>query len=76
MADEKDSKYALRIQFTQETEDTKDSKTLVEEFSNDPVIHVIKTKIFTEKLTKAINEITQELCDIALGELGGGKSKK
>jgi len=57
----------------QETDGEIDGNTLIEDFSEDTVVHVIKQKVFTEELTKAVNAIAQQLSDMALGEITGGK---
>jgi hypothetical protein len=63
---------------TQETDGSVDNRTLLEEFSKDGAIHVLKTKEFTAALTKALNEATQNLCDMALsaGVDSTGKPQK
>lgn len=72
--------HNLKIEFTQSTSGDPDNETVISESSDDPAIHLIKTKVFSKHLTAAADAITQELCDIGLGALGadvtGGKGKK
>lgn len=59
--------YRLSLTLKQETSGESDNIANVQEFSSDEAMHVMKTKVFTKHLTAAINAITQELCDLALG---------
>ena len=59
-------KYKISITMAQETDGSVDNQTLVEEFSEDGAVHVMKTKAFTEAFSRAINDATQSLCDMAL----------
>jgi len=67
-----DKKHRIAISMVQETDGEIDGNTLIEDFSEDSVIHVIKQKVFTEELTKAANAIAQTLADMALSDIGGG----
>jgi hypothetical protein len=73
-----DKKHRIAISQVQETDGEVDGNTLIEDFSDDPVVFVIKEKIFTKHMTFAVNAIAQELGDLALENLTGGKptSKK
>jgi hypothetical protein len=73
--------YKLEIAFIQSTKGEPDGETLISDVSEDPSIHLIKTKVFSKHLTAAVDAITQELCDLGLadiadGNLGGGSSGK
>ena len=56
-------KYKLTITMTQETDGEVDNKTLVEEYSNDGAVHVVKAKAFVQ----AMNDATQGLMSMAIG---------
>ena len=62
--------YKLTISMTQETEGSLDSSVVLEEFSSDAAIHVLKTQVFAEELMKAINAATQRLTGAALSAMG------
>ena len=64
-------KYHIGIIMTQETDGIADNSALVDEYSDDPKVHVWKTKVFTDCFTRAINEATQKLTDMALAEIDG-----
>jgi hypothetical protein len=68
--------HRIAITMTQETDGNIDNKTLMEEFSTDSIIHVVKTKVFVEAFTTAINEATQKLTDAALADLMGQPKPK
>jgi hypothetical protein len=68
-----DKKHRIAITMVQTTDDGTDGNTLIEDFSEDSIIHVIKQKVFTKHMTFAANAIAQELCDLALEQLTGGK---
>jgi hypothetical protein len=61
--------YKLEIAFNQSTLGSEDNTTLTTELSEDPSIHLIKTKVFSKHLTAALDAITQELCDLGLDAL-------
>jgi hypothetical protein len=65
-----DKPYKLTISMTQETEGSLDSSVVLEEFSSDAAIHVLKTQVFAEELMKAINAATQRLTGAALNAMG------
>jgi hypothetical protein len=65
----RDKKHKLTITFVQETDGVADGRTLVEEFSEDSTIHVIKCKVFAAELNKAVAAATDQLTDMALAEL-------
>jgi len=71
MASTKGKQFELAINFTQSTGGDSDNNTLIVEMSDDPALHLVKTKVFSKHLTKAVDAITQELCDMGLAELGG-----
>ena len=65
-----DKKYCLTISFVQSTNGETDDDVVVREFSEDPVVHVIKTQVFTRHLTEMLNAITKELTDFAIANGG------
>ena len=71
-------KYKLTISMTQETDGEADNKTIIEEFSDEGSIHIIKTQVFTKHFTNAVNAATQELLGMALsaGVDSTGKPQK
>ena len=75
---EMSKKYRIAISMIQQTDGEPDDNTLVEDFSDDAVVHLIKTKVFTKHFTNAVNEATQELCDMALEANGAaaGNNRK
>ena len=66
-----EKKHRIAISMVQETDGQVDGNTLIEDFSEDGVVHVIKQKVFTEALTTAINEAAQQLANMALDEMTG-----
>ena len=66
MATKKGKKYTLELNFFQTTDGDLDGRTLVEEFSSDPVVHALKTQVFTEELTEAIAKATKRLTNMAI----------
>lgn len=60
-------RYKITISMTQETDGDTDNKTLVEEFSEDGTVHLMKTKVFTKHFTSAVAAATHELIDLAIG---------
>lgn len=74
----KAKKHRLIITLTQETDGEVDGRTLLEEFSDDSAVHVIKTKVFSAELTEAIKRATDQLTDMALTALDTtpGKPKR
>ena len=64
-------KHCIRITMTQDTDGVIDNSTILEEFSDDSVVHVMKAQVFTDALTTAINDATQELTDGALDLMAG-----
>ena len=68
-------KYNLKIEFTQSTDNKADNETLISEHSDNIEIHLLKTKVFSKHLTRALDAITQELCDMGLGEAGEVNAK-
>ena len=66
MATKKGKKYTLELNFFQTTDGDLDGRTLVEEFSSDPVVHALKTQVFTEELTEAIAKATTRLTNMAI----------
>jgi hypothetical protein len=68
-----DKKHSLIITMTQTTDGEKDGGTLVEEYSDDSMVHVIKCKVFAAEITKAIAAAVDQLTDMAIGEMSGGK---
>lgn len=66
----KNDAYKLTLTFTQETGGNVDGRTLVEEYSSDLPVHLLKTQVFTEALTKAVNDATQKLTNMGLQSLG------
>lgn len=71
-----DKKHSIEINMTQSTSGEADNVTLVQEYSDDSAIHVIKTQVFTDEITSAINRATQRLTSMALEEMGAKSSKK
>jgi hypothetical protein len=65
--------HKLTITMVQETKGIVDGRTLVEEYSDDSLIHVLKCKVFAAELSKAVAIATDTLTDMALAELTGGK---
>ena len=63
-------KYCLELSFTQSTDGEVDNRTLMSEYSDDGVIHALKTQVFTEELTKSVNNITKKFTDMAIS-VGG-----
>ena len=68
-------KHKLTITMVQESDGAVDGKTLVEEFSDDTIIHVLKCKVFAAELSKAVASATDQLTDMALSDLTNGKAK-
>ena len=66
MATKKGKKYTLELNFFQTTDGDLDGRTLVEEFSSDPVVHALKTKVFAKHLLLAVSNATDELTDMAI----------
>lgn len=64
-------RYHIGIIMTQETDGIADNSALVDEYSDDATVHIIKTKVFTDCFTRAVNEATQKLTDMALEQLSG-----
>jgi len=64
-------KHRILITMTQETDGLVDNSTIVEEFSDDSVVHIMKTQVFVEAFTRAINEAVQELADSAMDLMAG-----
>ena len=73
-----DRKHCIRITMTQETDGAIDNSTILEEYSADSVIHVVKTQVFVDAFTRAVNEAVQELTEGALDLMapGGPRRKK
>ena len=65
--------HKLTITMVQETDGEVDGRTLVEEFSEDTVIHVLKCKVFAAELSKAVAHATDKLTDMALSVLEDSK---
>lgn len=63
--------YRLCLTFLQETDGDIDNRTLSEEFSDDVNFHLIKTQVWTEELTAALERITKRLTDAGLA-VGNG----
>lgn len=63
-------KYRLEISFNQVTDGETDNETLMTEFSNDPIIHSLKTQIMTKHLTQMLYNMTKEFTDLAMS-MGG-----
>jgi len=66
-----DRKHRIAINMIQETDGVIDNETLMEEFSDDSVVHVIKTQVFVDCFTRAISEAVQQLSDAALDAMVG-----
>jgi hypothetical protein len=62
-------KYKLEVSFVQSTGGSPDGVTTIEDSSDDPVVHLIKTKVFAKHLTAAAAAITEELCNMGLAQL-------
>jgi hypothetical protein len=69
MAGPKAKKHKLTITMLQETGGETDGQTLVEEYTDDSTVHVVKCKVFAAELSKAVAAATDQLTDMALGEL-------
>lgn len=68
----KEQEYEFTIRVEQRTDGKLDGRTLVEEFSADGKVHAMKTKVFTNELTKAIDAAVDRLTNMALvGEVVG-----
>jgi serine/threonine protein phosphatase PrpC len=65
--------YKLTVQLIQQSGDHVDNTTLSEEVSEDENTHLLKTKVFVDVFSRALNEATQTLIDQALSN-GGGKN--
>lgn len=65
--------YRIAITYTQETGDTVDHRTLSEDFSADPMIHNIKSQIFTEELAEASKRISNRLTALVGEAIAGNK---
>lgn len=65
--------YKLTVQLIQQSGDHVDNTTLCEEISEDAHTHLLKTKVFVDVFSRALNEATQTLIDQALSN-GGGKN--
>ena len=68
-------KHKLTITMVQESDGKVDGQTLVEEFSDDTMVHVLKCKVFAAELTKAVAAATDQLTDMALTELTSGANR-
>jgi len=66
-------KHALRITYTQTTEDGIDHNTIIEDFSKDSLSHIVKAKVMSKHLARATEAISQELADLAIEAMTGGK---
>ena len=64
-------KHSLKIAYTQETDGKVDHQTVIEDFSDDTLIQVVKAKVFSKHLTAAADAIAQELGDMAIDLLSG-----
>lgn len=65
--------YKLTVQLIQQSGDHVDNTTLSEEISEDENTHLLKTKVFVDVFSRALNEATQTLID---GALSGEDGKK
>jgi hypothetical protein len=65
--------FRIAVTMTQQTGGESDNNALVEEFSDSLEMHLLKTQVFTECFTKAVNEAVQKLTGMALA--GGGKKQ-
>jgi len=67
------AKYKLEMSFIQSTDGEVDDSVVAVEHSEDLALHLIKTQVWTKHMTAALNAITQELTDMALGASKGPK---
>lgn len=69
--------YEIEIGLIQRTDGKADSdnKTVSIERSDDLVIHLTKTKVFTKHITAALSAATTELCDMGI-QMSSGKPGK
>ena len=67
--------YKIQISMVQSTGDTTDGNVLIEEYSEDLTVHLLKTQTFTKHLTEAVNAAVKELTDMALGQASGPNKK-
>ena len=67
--------YKIQISMVQSSGDTTDGNVLIEEYSEDLTVHLLKTQTFTKHLTEAVNAAVKELTDMALGQAGGPNKK-
>ena len=68
--------HKLTITLVQESDGKVDGQTLVEEFSDDTLIHVLKCKVFAAEMSKAVAAATDQLTDMAIEALAGGDVSK
>ena len=71
-----DQKYKLNLAFTQSTDGREDNITSGVDGSDDPAIHLIKTKVWTKHLTAALEAITTELCDLGIAAVEQGSKPR
>ena len=69
-------KHRFAISIVQETDGEVDGSTLIEEFSSDLPVHLLKTQVFTRNLTEAVSKSVEELTGMGLTAQTPKKTRK
>jgi len=74
-----DTRYRLTLMMVQDTPDGNvepDGDFIVNERSKDQAVHMLKCKVFTKHIAKAVSDATEELVDMGLAAMPSVKGKK